>query len=473
MTDHWQQLKHKALELSYRAADQHLRLAVTGLSGAGKTAFITALINKLLSITPDSNGQLPLFTVCREQRLLQSKRVLQPDLQLASFGYENALATLRGNPPQWPTSTTNISELRLAIQYRPVNGIRAKLLDARSARLLLDIVDYPGEWLLDLPMLEQTYQQWCDGIWQAIDNFKQSPFFSPFAAKVAALTPSADASDEQLADIAASYQQLLQDMVQKQGFYLVQPGRMLLPGDLAGAPILSFFPLPPAQHAALGDYSRHSIYRVLEHRYREYVAKVVRPFYFDYFAGFDRQLVLVDCFTALNRGKAQFEDMTKALNAITQSFRFGNSNLLRRLFAPKIDRLLFAASKVDQITRDQQGNVLALLNAMLAPGRHFADSSGCLVETMAVSAIRATRPGMVNDAQYGAQEVVTGLRLQDRQPVTLYPGQVPRQLPDADFWTKQGFQFCDFAPPDLAAAQGFEHIRLDHLLDFLLGDKLQ
>ncbi|MDF0533566.1 YcjX family protein [Shewanella sp. A32] len=472
MNRHWQQLKNKALELSYRTANQHLRLAVTGLAGAGKTAFITAIINKLLLVSPNNSKQLPLFSVCRDQRLLATKRVLQPDLQLASFGYETALNQLLAETPQWPPSTTNISELRLAIKFRPAQGLLAKFLNDTSATLLLDIVDYPGEWLLDLPMLGLSYQQWCDSVWASIDNFRLSPYFEAFEAKVSALLPDAEASDEQLAMVAASYQQLLLDMVQQQGFYLAQPGRLLLPGDLAGAPILSFFPLLPQQLMA-EKWVSGSIYRVLEHRYREYVAKVVKPFYYDYFAGFDRQLVLVDCFTALNRGKAQFEDMTRALNAITQSFRFGNSSLLRRLFAPKIDKLLFAASKVDQITRDQQGNVLALLNAMLAPGRNFADSAGCSVETMAVSAIRATRPGMVSDNEYGEQEVVTGTRLSDRQYVTLYPGQVPRHLPDETFWQQQGFHFCDFAPPKVDSAEDFEHVRLDHLLEFLLGDKLQ
>ena len=26
--------------------------------------------------------------------------------------------------------------------------------------LTLDIVDYPGEWLLDLPLLDKSYEQW-------------------------------------------------------------------------------------------------------------------------------------------------------------------------------------------------------------------------------------------------------------------------------------------------------------------------
>ena len=48
---------------------------------------------------------------------------------------------------RWPSSTTDISELRLVIDYQRPNGA--------DRSLTLDIVDYPGEWLLDLPLLQQ------------------------------------------------------------------------------------------------------------------------------------------------------------------------------------------------------------------------------------------------------------------------------------------------------------------------------
>ena len=44
-----------------RGFDRTLRLAVTGLSRSGKTAFITSLINQLLSINQNSSQHLPLF----------------------------------------------------------------------------------------------------------------------------------------------------------------------------------------------------------------------------------------------------------------------------------------------------------------------------------------------------------------------------------------------------------------------------
>jgi len=47
-------LKSKASELLNRTFDQHINLAVTGLSRSGKTAFITSLVNQLIN---EGNGQ--------------------------------------------------------------------------------------------------------------------------------------------------------------------------------------------------------------------------------------------------------------------------------------------------------------------------------------------------------------------------------------------------------------------------------
>lgn len=68
-------LQNELMGLMNRGVDRHLRLAVTGLSRSGKTAFITSLVNQLLNV--HSGARLPLFSVVREERLLGVKRVPQ------------------------------------------------------------------------------------------------------------------------------------------------------------------------------------------------------------------------------------------------------------------------------------------------------------------------------------------------------------------------------------------------------------
>ncbi|VTP69057.1 Predicted ATPase [Leclercia adecarboxylata] len=94
----------------------HLRLAVTGLSRSGKTAFITAMVNQLLNL--HAGARLPLLSAVREERLLGVKRVPQRDFGIPRFTYDEGLAQLYGSPPTWPTPTRGVSEIRLALRYR-------------------------------------------------------------------------------------------------------------------------------------------------------------------------------------------------------------------------------------------------------------------------------------------------------------------------------------------------------------------
>jgi len=123
-----------------------IRLGVTGLSRSGKTVFITALIHGLIR-----GGRFPVFEPFATGRIAGARLEPQPDDAVPRFDYENRVRTLI-QERRWPNSTTDISELRLVIDYQRRNGAQRTLT--------LDIVDYPGEWLLDLPLLNKSYEQW-------------------------------------------------------------------------------------------------------------------------------------------------------------------------------------------------------------------------------------------------------------------------------------------------------------------------
>src|SRR6266851_3470617 len=123
-----------------------VRLGVTGLSRAGKTVFITALIHGLTR-----GARFPVFEPFATGRIARARLEPQPDDAVPRFDYENHVRTLI-EERRWPSSTTDISELRLVIDYQRQNGA--------DRTLTLDIVDYPGEWLLDLPLLNKSYEQW-------------------------------------------------------------------------------------------------------------------------------------------------------------------------------------------------------------------------------------------------------------------------------------------------------------------------
>ncbi|MGM0544594.1 MAG: YcjX family protein [Pseudomonadota bacterium] len=459
-----QPFRRELSNLIERGRDRQLRLAVTGLSQAGKTAFLTSLINQLRHAGVEA--QLDMLPAAREGRLLGAQRLNQPDLGVPRFPYDPGMAALRETPPRWPAPTRGISELRLQLRYRPA---QQGWLSPDIAHLTLDLFDYPGEWLLDLPLLQHDFYSWSQA--QPLHTGDQRrALFSEWLAEVETLDPAAEADEAQLASLAEAYAQGLRRAKQA-GFSNLQPGRFLLPGELDGAPVLQFFPLPrlTMPREALDALPSTSLYATLDARFRFYQQQVVRPFYRDHFRRFDRQIVLVDVLGALNAGPERFEDLSQALDQLMHSFDYGKRSLLTRLFAPRIDKLAIAATKADHVTPDQHGHVVQLLEALLAEPLKDLRFANVPVKALSLAAIRATeaREVMHNGKRSPA---LWGTTLEG-EDVLVYPGDVPPRLPTHDFWHQQGFDFPSFRPMD-TQSDALAHIRMDAVIDWLIGDKL-
>src|SRR5262249_16649577 len=73
-------------------------------------------------------------------------------------------AALAADPPHWPPGTTDLRRVQLLLRFSPAgllgrdNPIGRAL--GGTADLAVEIIDYPGEWLLDLPLLRQNYSDW-------------------------------------------------------------------------------------------------------------------------------------------------------------------------------------------------------------------------------------------------------------------------------------------------------------------------
>jgi len=452
-----------------RGVDRHLRLAVTGLSRSGKTAFITAMVHQLLNI--HNGARLPLFSAVREERLLGVKRVPQRDFGTPRFTWDEGIAQLYGTPPTWPTPTRGVSEMRLALRYRSNDSLLRHFTD--SATLYLEIVDYPGEWLLDLPMLAQDYTSWSRQMTGMLQGHRRE-WSARWRQLCAGLDPLAPADENRLAEIADAWTAYLHQC-KAEGLHFIQPGRFILPGEMAGAPALQFFPWPDVDdtgEAKLAQADRSSNAGMLRERFNYYCENVVKGFYKNYFLRFDRQIVLVDCLQPLNSGPQAFNDMRLALTQLMQSFHYGQRTLFRRLFSPVIDKLLFAATKADHVTVDQHANMVSLLQQLVTDAWQNAAFEGIDIDCLGLAAVQATESGLV-DVNGDKIPALRGDRLSDGKPLTVYPGDVPARLPGQAFWEKQGFQFEAFRPRVMDVDTPMPHIRLDAALEFLLGDKLR
>ncbi|GAB1439082.1 YcjX family protein [Providencia sp.] len=462
-------LQNELTDLMNRSVDRHVRLAVTGLSRSGKTAFITSLVNQLLNV--NTGARLPLFSAARDKRLLGIKRIPHRDLSVPRFAYDEGIAALYGHPPQWPTPTRGVSEIRLKLHYRSNDSFIRHFVDNSS--LYLEIVDYPGEWLLDLPMLDLSYLAWSEQM-NTLINGERAHLAQSWLKLCEKCDPLAPIDENLLAEISDAYTQYLL-ACKAEGQHFIQPGRFVLPAELAGAPALQFFPWPNISkygEKKLIQADKNTNIGALHRRYQYYCDHVVKGFYRDYFQRFDRQIVLVDCLQPLNSGADAFNDMRMALTQLMRSFHYGKRTLLRRLFSPCIDKLLFAASKADHVTPDQHANLVSLLQQLVQEAWQHAAFEGISMDCVGLASIQATESGLV-DYKGEKLPALKGERLSDGQPLTFYPGEVPKRLPNQQFWQQQGFQFENFRPRQTPIDQPLPHIRMDSALEFLLGDKLK
>lgn len=460
-----------------------IRLGVTGLSRAGKTVFISALVHNLVH-----GGRLPMFEAMAGGRIAKAELRPQPDMDLPRFQYEEHIETLL-DKRLWPQSTRTISELRLRVEYESASTVKQML---GRGSLNIDIVDYPGEWLLDLPLLGLSYIEWSR---QTISR-ASSQLRTELAADWLKATKKAkpdDKEDEKTAiALAGQFTQYLRACrANDRALSTLPPGRFLMPGDLEGSPALTFAPLDiDTDHSAPSG----SLHAMMAARYEAYKDVVVRPFFRNHFARLDRQIVLVDALAAINAGTEALNDLENALAQILSCFKTGSQFWLSPLVGRRIDKILFAATKADHLHHENHQRLENLLKDLVKNASERARFSGASVEAVALAAIRATKEAEISENGEIFPVIVgtplKGERIGDQSfdgetETAIFPGDLPEnpgRLLGLDKGKAENepldeLQFVRFRPPDLERTDDglklfVPHIRLDRALEFLFGDQL-
>lgn len=456
-----------------------LRIGVTGLSRAGKTVFLTALFHQLLH-----KGRLPAFKAYRSGRLIGAQLSQQPDDDVARFALEEHLHHLIQDRV-WPQSTRQISELRLTIQFEPESQMARAL---GRTRLHLDLVDYPGEWLLDLPLLDQDFDTFSKEALEKAKAPERADLAEPFLHALTTKNTSAPLAEPDAIELARLYTDYLRACRENdRALSMLPPGRFLMPGELEGSPALTFAPM---LWEGEGRPAKGSLYQTMERRYEAYKRVVVKPFFLNHFARLDRQIVLVDLLAAINAGPSALHDLSEALSAILSCFKAGQNTLLSRLFQPKIDKIAFVATKADHLHHTQHEAFEATLEHLVSTARDQAKFSGATVETLAVASVRATREATSGSGGSKlhlvagvpmAGEAINGEIFDGVREAAIFPGDLPSNAATLldETAAQNTLRFVRFRPPDVTKntdgqpdGQTLPHIRLDRLLEFLIGDKL-
>ena len=454
-----------------------IRLGVTGLSRSGKTVFITALVNNLLH-----GGRLPAFSALANGRIRRAYLQPQPDDNIPRFAYEKHLEALTGPDRQWPHSTRRISQLRLTIEYEPQGWLGGRL---RHSSLNIDIVDYPGEWLLDLPLLRLSFEEWSQQVMAQSSSDVRKPLASEWHRLLSELEPDApedEANAERLAKAFTSYLQACRD--ERVSLSSVPPGHFLMPGDLEGSPALTFAPLDVTTDMTA---ARHSLHAMMARRFEAYKTHVIKPFFRNHFARLDRQIVLVDALASLNAGPDAVEDLQAALTDILLSFRPGRNSWLSSVLARRIDRILFAATKADHLHHTSHDRLQDILTLLTGKAMERAKAADAAVETLALASVRSTREARVKqngqdlDCITGIPEAgqsLDGESFDGTEELAIFPGDLPENPEDilrADRTGAEHLRFIRFRPPlpeTGSPAPILPHIRLDRAIEFLFGDRL-
>ena len=457
-----------------------LRLGVTGLSRAGKTVFISSFVHNLIH-----GGRLPLFEAQKSGRIARAFLEEQPDDAVPRFQYEDHVAALV-KERIWPDSTRAISELRLTIEFESASAW-GRLFSA--GKLSVDIVDYPGEWLLDLPLLGKGYAEFSREAFELAElpvRAELSQEWRALAATVDAAGHADETTARRLAESFAAYLKACKE--DQRALSTLPPGRFLMPGDLEGSPALTFAPLPglKSERGRSG-----SLQAMMERRYEAYKTYVVKPFFREHVARLDRQIVLVDAMQALNAGADAVADLERALTEILGCFRPGRGSILTDWFSHRIDRILIAATKADQLHHESHDRLQAIVRRLADRAVGRANFSGADVDVLAMAAVRSTREGTVKQGR-DTLPVIIGTPLKGetigdetfdgKSETAIFPGDLPEKVEEVFESIEAGqseeiIRFVRFRPPKIErTAEGVSlslpHIRLDRALQFLIGDRL-
>lgn len=443
-------------KLSQRVLTKTQHIIVTGLSRSGKSTLLTSMMAHLDHHAQGNNliNKLPLLSSITNERLIDAKLGVWKDE--TRFPYDAQIAALQNR--QWPTPTKEISAFALTLTLKRKNPLAQQLLG--NQRLQVVIHDYPGEWLMDLTMIDQSYHDWSAHVFAQQSSEPQHSLAKEWLACIHdfdfTLPPTTPIYTNHLID---TYQRYL-IRAKQDGVSRLQPGALLLHPPTTATRLGRFCPLP----AKILAQPNHPWVIFFAQAYQDYQQNWLLPLRDKYFKQSNQQVILVDLLEGLNYGKHYLAEMQEALNQLTQSFVYGKRRWYERLHKPvSIDQVIFVATKVDLIPIKEQENLRALLQNLTQSAENTLTQHQVDVEHLLLAAITATKP-----AQNAEDSLIYKHIDGDTRQVRFDP--IPKRIADL---TEHGrYPFLQSQPPLIKTANDLQAMHLDKLINRLLKDSL-
>ena len=442
---------------------KHHRMGVTGFSRAGKTVLITQLTHSLLRVDeplPEGVSRHPLTGLDLFDAGLLKPALLKEDklARRSQFDFFRHRDSLMGQG-RWPEPTHDLTWLDLEIKRPQKQQALQNLISADT--LHLEIMDYPGEWLADLALPEQSFSQWSDSAWELAQQPHRQKLSEPFRQLIAEAAEQQQVSDALQRKLTDAWKDYL-IAARAEGYVLNQPSRVLVPGQMQNYSMLGFFPVP--DHLQLPKLQK-SMSRLFDAYKQEIESHLGR-----HFRHLDSQVILVDLLTALEQGEAALNELQQAMQAALRFFRYGSQKGVLQWLNRKIGRVVFAVTKADQLVLSERIRLEKLLGALLNeidPGNDVRARAD--VRYRAIAALEATR-SLVDD---NGQEYLLGRESDGRQQ-PYYSGRVPEALPIDWHTLPEQLQLKRWSPPARIANvnQLLPAYQLGRVLNDLLKDDL-
>lgn len=433
------------------------RIGITGLSQAGKSTLITSLINHLENIRRGSLAQQAELGLLVHGHWLRTTD--------RPFDYDAGLHALTNQSPHWPDSTTDWSLARIELTVdRPWYSLKPR-------KRIIELFDYPGEWLLDLMLLDWDFRQFSRALWDWAAQEPRNTLGTDLIAELASIDPYTPVDESRLVALQARWADFLAECrIAPYQLSRNLPGRFLLNGrdfDPAVHPFVPLFALSVVGEATAAHstvFPQGSWGAVCQNHFNRYRDELARPFFEQRFKSLDAQVILIDLLGALSAGPSALKDMRAALEGVLQPFRYQDSHWLGQLFRRRIKRVAVCATKIDHLLPEDQKRLQSLLESYLYETVQRLAAASIELKVMAIAAVQSAQR-----VEAGGSGSLIGRDKRRGEKIHFTPPTLPATMPHN--LNLKIDELPPLAPPTgLDRAQVFPSRRIDQLLAFLLAE---
>lgn len=431
------------------------RIGVTGLSQAGKSTLITSLINHLENLRRGSlAARAELGLMVHGHWLRGGER---------AFDYDAGLHALTNQPPHWPASTTDWSIARIEITMaRPWYSLK-------PTKRIIELFDYPGEWLLDLMLIDWSYSDFCRALWAWSALDPRRTLGSELIAALTAIDPYSPVDMDTLNELQARWADFLGTCrIAPHQLSQNLPGRFLIHGrDFDGGdhPFVPLFAQTVTEGGGgEGRFPEGSWGAVCQANFNHYRLHQAKPFFDRHFRDLDAQVILIDLLGAMSAGPDALKDMRAALEGVLRPFRYQRGNWLAQLFRKRIRRVAVCATKIDHLLPEDQKRLQSLMESYLYETVQRLAAESIELKVMAVAAVQSAQL-----VESGNTASLIGRDKRSGEKIRFTPPTLPNTMPHN--LNLKIDELPQLAPPGgLDRVQVFPSRRIDQLLAFLLKE---